>query len=640
MNLVDMIVGKPLKTSEERAEQIGPAEGIPIFGLDALSSAAYGPEAALSLLIPLGLAGVHYIIPISAAIITLLAIVYFSYRQTIAAYPTGGGSYTVARFNLGAFWGLLAAAALLADYILTAAVGISAGVGALISAVPRLLPHTLALCLAILVLITIINLRGVKDAGLAFMVPTYLFVGSIGVVIIGGIVRVILSHGHPVPVAALPEPPAGVQAVTYWLLLRVFASGCTALTGVEAVSNGVRAFREPAVKNAQITLTVIIAILAALLAGISYLVNAYGIEATDPGKPGYQSVLSMMIAAVFGKGIFYYISIASILLVLSLSANTAFADFPRLCRSIAQNNYLPHAFAQRGRRLVYTQGIVVLAIASAIILILFDGVTDRLIPLYAVGAFLAFTLSQAGMVRHWYKVRGQNWLKYALVNGLGAFVTGVTVIVVLLAKFVEGAWITLLFIPMTLLIFRAVRRHYHNVAVATRCTVPVDPPAKENPPLVVIPIDRWSAIAKQGLEFAARLSQELTAVHVEPGEHAALLQEDWERYVVEPYRELGLHPPRLELLPSPYRFIVLPIVQYVMDLAERYPQRKIAVVIPEFVEERWYEYFLHNQRARLLEFMLLTRGNKNIYTVASPYYLPEVERRHRNKEQEEKPKRR
>jgi len=627
MKLVDLIVGKPLKTSEERAEEIGPTEGIPIFGLDALSSAAYGPEAALSLLIPLGILGVQYIIPISLAIILLLIIVFFSYRQTIEAYPTGGGSYTVARYNLGSFWGLLAASALLADYILTAAVGISAGVGALISAVPRLLPHTLGLCLGILLIITIINLRGVKDAGVAFLLPTYLFVGCLAITIIGGIVRTLLAGGHPLPLNPLPTPPRQVQAVTYWLLLRVFASGCTALTGVEAVSNGVRAFREPRVKNAQLTLTIIIGILGVLLAGISYLVRVYGIVATDPGAPGYQSILSLLIAAVFGKGVFYYIAIASILLVLSLSANTAFADFPRLCRSISQNNYLPHSFGQRGRRLVYTHGIVVLAIASAFLLMLFDGVTDRLIPLYAVGAFLAFTLSQAGMVHHWYKLRGEKWLHSLLVNGLGAFVTGITVVVVLVAKFVDGAWITLLFIPATLVAFRAVRQHYHSVAVATRCTVPVELPLRERPPIVVIPIDRWSAIAKQGLEFAANLSNEVSAVHVEPGEHSALLQEDWERYVVSQYRQNGSKPPELVILPSPYRFIVLPVVDYVVELAEKHPDRKIAVVIPELVEDRWYEYFLHNQRARLLEWILLANGNKRIYTISSPYYLPETARR-------------
>ena len=626
MNIVNMIFGRPLKTTEERAEQIGPTAGIPIFGLDALSSAAYGPEAALSLLIPLGLLGVQYIVPISAAIIALLVIVFFSYRQTIEAYPGGGGSYTVARFNLGAFWGLLAASALLADYILTAAVGISAGVGALISAVPSLLPHTLGLCLAILLVITIVNLRGVKDAGTAFLLPTYLFVGSLAITIVGGLVRTLLTGGHPVPVNPLPAPPAPLQGVTYWLLLRVFSSGCTALTGVEAVSNGVKAFREPRVKNAQATLTVIIAILAMLLAGISYLVKVYGIAATDPGKLGYQSILSMLIAAVFGKGIFYYIAIAAILLVLSLSANTAFADFPRLCRAISQNNYLPHGFGQRGRRLVYTEGIVALAICTAFLLVVFGGVTDRLIPLYAVGAFLAFTLSQAGMVKHWWKARGPHWGRFALVNGLGAFVTGLTVVVVLLAKFRDGAWLTILFIPLTLTMFHWVRDHYHNVSLATRTTAPVEPPLREEAPLVVIPMDRWSAVAKQGLEFASRLSPDLTAVHVEPGEHAALLQEDWERYVVTPYREAGMEPPKLILLPSPYRFVVVPIVEYVLKLCQQNPRRKIVVVIPEFVEDRWYEYFLHNQRARLLQWVLLAKGNKRIYTLAAPYYLSESAR--------------
>src|ERR1700674_4908959 len=371
MNILDLLVGKPLKTSDERAEKIDPARGIPIFGLDALSSAAYGPEAALSLLIPLGLFGVRYIVPISAAIITLLVIVYFSYRQTIAAYPSGGGSFTVARFNLGVRAGLLAAAALLADYILTAAVGISAGVGALVSAVPSLLPHTLSLCVGILIVITMLNLRGLREAGTAFAVPTYLFVGTLLITIIAGVLRVLLSGGHPTPAVPLPPPPPMTEAVSYWLLLKVFASGCTALTGVEAVSNGVKAFREPAVQNARRTLTVIIFLLAVLLAGISYLVKVYGIAATDPGQRGYQSLLSMLVAAVFGKGFFYYLTMASVLLVLSLSANTAFADFPRLCRAISQNNYLPHAFGYRGRRLVFTYGIMALALLTCFLLVVF-----------------------------------------------------------------------------------------------------------------------------------------------------------------------------------------------------------------------------------------------------------------------------
>lgn len=623
MNIFDLIVGKPLKTSDERAEQIGPSTGIPIFGLDALSSAAYGPEAALSLLIPLGLLGVRYIIPISTAIITLLVIVYFSYRQTIAAYPSGGGSYTVARSNLGAFPGLLAAAALLTDYILTAAVGISAGVGALVSAVPSVQPHTVSLCVGILVIITILNLRGVRDAGLAFMIPTYLFVGTLLVMIVAGVIRVLLSGGHPVPLTPLPVPPPVTEAVTFWLLLKVFASGCTALTGVEAVSNGVKAFREPAVKNAQRTLTVIIFVLAVLLAGISYLVKAYGIAATAPGQLGYQSILSMLLAAIFGKGVFYYLTIVAILLVLSLSANTAFADFPRLCRAIAQNNYLPHAFGFRGRRLVYTYGIAVLAVLTCVLLILFGGITDKLIPLYAVGAFLAFTLSQFGMVMHWRKNRGPHWLKSAFVNGLGAFVTGITVIVVLVAKFTEGAWITVIFIPLLILFFRTVRRHYHAVTVATTCTAAAEPANHKVPPVAVVPIDRWSHVSKQALEFASRISPEIIAVHVEPGEHAELLHQDWQRYVEEPFREAGQEPPRLTILPSPYRFVIVPLVKFVLELSEKHPDRRIVVVIPELVEGRWYEYFLHNQRGHLLEWMLLVHGNQRIFTLSSPYYLSE-----------------
>ncbi len=623
MNILDVVVGKPIKSSDERAERIGPAQGIPIFGLDALSSAAYGPEAALSLLIPLGILGVQYIIPISAAIIALLVIVYFSYRQTIAAYPSGGGSYTVARFNLGAPASLLAAAALLADYILTAAVGISAGVGALVSAVPSLLPHTVSICVGILIVITILNLRGVREAGVVFAVPTYLFVGTLLITIVAGVLRVLLSGGHPTPAAPLPPPPPMTEAVSYWLLLKVFASGCTALTGVEAVSNGVKAFREPAVKNAQRTLTVIIFILASLLAGISYLVKVYGIAATDPGQPGYQSLLSMLIAAVFGKGFFYYMTIASILFVLSLSANTAFADFPRLCRAIAQNNYLPHAFGYRGRRLVYTYGIVVLAVLCGGLLILFGGVTDRLIPLYAVGAFLAFTLSQSGMVMHWRKNRGPHWLKSALVNGLGALVTGITVVVVLVAKFVEGAWITLLFIPLTIIFFIVVRRHYHFVKTLTTCKVPVDAASFSQQPIAVIPIDRWSNITRQGIEFAARLSQEVIALHVDPTEQSELLQEDWERYVEQPFRTAGREPPKLLLLPSPYRFIIIPIVQFILGLSREHPDRSIIVVIPELVEDRWYEYFLHNQRGRLLEWALLVQGNERIFTVSAPWYVGE-----------------
>src|SRR5580704_2304908 len=342
MSLADVLLGRPLATEEEQAERIGPAKGIPIFGLDALSSAAYGPEAALTLLIPLGMMGIAHIVPISASIIILLCIVYFSYRQTISAYPQGGGSYTVASDNLGVWPGLLAAASLMVDYVLTAAVGISAGVGALISAIPSLQPFTLMLCMGILLLVTVINLRGVRETGSIFAVPTYLFIFCLLGAIAVGVAKTLLAGGHPMPVIQPHKLGGATEAVSAWLLLRAFASGCTAMTGVEAVSNGVMAFREPSDKYARLTLTIVIAILIVMLGGIAFLVRAYGIPATPPGEAGYESVLSQLLGAVAGKGVFYWVSIGSILFVLALSANTAFADFPRLSRAIAQNGFLPH----------------------------------------------------------------------------------------------------------------------------------------------------------------------------------------------------------------------------------------------------------------------------------------------------------
>jgi len=621
MSILDVLLGKPLATSDERAEQVGASAGIPIFGLDALSSAAYGPEAALTLLLPLGAAGIAYIVPISASIIVLLTIVYFSYRQTIAAYPSGGGSYTVASENLGTYPGLLAAAALMIDYILTAAVGISAGVGALVSAVPSLQPRTLSLCLAILVVVTIVNLRGVREAGAVFMIPTYLFVGSLLVAIVMGLVKTVLAGGHPVPVVAPPAIPSSVvTAASLWILLQVFSNGCTAMTGVEAVSNGVRAFREPTVRNAQRTLTVIIAILIILLAGIAYLVRAYSISATDPGQPGYQSVLSMLVAAVAGHGWFYYTAIGSVLVILCLSANTAFADFPRLCRAIAQNNFLPHSLGYRGRRLVYSQGIVALAVLSAILLILFRGVTDRLIPLYAIGAFLAFTLSQAGMVGHWRKVKGRGSTRSILINGLGAVATGATLLVVLVAKFTEGAWATVLLIAVLLVLMIRVRRHYERVEREVRSSAALDVKSP-TPPIVIVPIQEWGKLAQNALRFALPLSPDIRAVHVTTEEDSNELQEQWSTVVNAPAKKAGMNAPKLVTLPSPYRLVVTPIVDYVLKTEHENPGRHIAVIVPELVERHWYHYPLHNQRAELLKALLLLKGDKRIILINVPWYL-------------------
>jgi amino acid transporter len=620
VSIVETFFGRPLATEEEKAERIGPLKGIPIFGLDALSSAAYGPEAALTLLIPLGMAGAAYVWPITIGIVVLLGIVYFSYRQTISAYPQGGGSYTVATENLGEGPGLLAAAALMIDYILTAAVGISAGVGALVSAVPSLQSQTLYLCLAILILITIINLRGVQETGGLFLLPTYLFIACLLGLIAVGIFKSVAAGGHPIPVVSPPKLSGISGTVTAWLLLRAFSSGCTAMTGVEAVSNGVMAFREPSDKYAKLTLTIIIGILMVMLLGIAYLVPIYGIAATDPVLPGYQSVLSQLLAAVTGRGAFYWAGIVSILLVLSLSANTAFADFPRLARAIAQNGYLPHAFVLRGRRLVFAQGIYALALLTGLLLVIFRGVTDRLIPLYAVGAFLAFTLSQAGMVMHWRRVGGPGARHSMFVNGLGALATGITTVVVLVAKFIDGAWITVLLIPALIVMMRAVKRHYSRVGQE----IEMDTPAHTDDlsePIVLLPLDSWSQVSEKALRFAWTLSKEIQVLHVHAGEETKSLCRQWGNLVEKPAREAGLPLPKLIVLDSPYRFIVKPIVEYAIQQQVVHPDRNITVLVPELVESHWYHYLLHNNRPEAIRALLLFNGNTRITVVSIPYHL-------------------
>jgi amino acid transporter len=621
MGVVDLLLGRPLATEDEQAERIGPLKGIPIFGLDALSSAAYGPEAALTVLLSLGMAGVAYIVPISAAIIALLMIVYFSYRQTIEAYPQGGGSYTVASENLGTGPGLLAAASLMVDYVLTAAVGISAGVGALISAVPSLEKHTLLLCLVILGVVTLVNLRGISESGGIFMVPTYLFIGSLLLVIVIGAAKAIAAGGHPHPVVEPPHLKSATEAAALWLLLRAFASGCTAMTGVEAVSNGVAAFREPSSKWARVTLTLVIATLVVMLGGIALLCRAYHIGATPPGESGYQSVLSQLIAAVAGTGAIYWISIIAILSVLCLSANTAFADFPRLARAIASNGFLPHGFILRGRRLVYTQGIYALAILAGSLLTIFGGVTDRLIPLYAVGAFMAFTLSQAGMVVHWKRHPGPGARHSMFVNALGATATGLTTLIVLIAKFTEGAWLTVLLIPAMILTMRLVHRHYHHVASEIEITCAVDT-GKIVEPIAVLTIDRWSRIAQKGLRTAwAMKVQDIRALHVSIGDETDDLRQRWSELVEEPARKAGLPVPQLVVLESRYRFILAPIRDYVLKLECANPGRYIAVLIPELVQPTWLLRLLHNHRSAVLKTMLLFQGDRRITVINVPWYL-------------------
>jgi amino acid transporter len=616
--VLDFMLGRPLASSEERAEQIGPAKGIPVFGLDALGSAAYGPEAALTLLIPLGLAGLNYIVPLSAIIIVLLAIVYLSYRQTIAAYPTGGGSYIVARQNLGTFAGLLAASALLIDYALDAAVGISTGIGALTSAVPSLHAHTLALCLIALAVLTIVNLRGVSETGGLFLIPTYLFLACMAIALAIGLAKTIGSGGHPVPLMKLPAPKA-TAALSLWLLVKAYASGCAALTGVEAVSNGVGAFRESRIKNAQRTLGLIIVALAIMLAGIAVLVKAYGIVATDPNGPGYQSVLSLLFGAVAGRGWFYFVAIFSVLVLLTLSANTAFADFPRVCHFVAEDGFLPTAFANRGRRLVYSEGIIVLTVCTAALLVGFGGITDRLIPLFAVGAFLSFTMSQAGMVAHWKREGGKRANLSMVLNMTGAVVTGLTVVVVIVAKFAEGAWITLIAIPLLLLTMYGVRRHYDVIRKQIDLRRPFNACIPE-PPILVITMQTWTRVNEQALQAAITLSKDIKVVHVAEEDKQNDFCDKWREFVEQPAQAAGVPVPELVQLNSPYRLVVTPIVDYVKTLAEQNPHRRIITVVPELVQRRWFEWLLHTQRAEILKGRLLVEGQDRISVLNIPWY--------------------
>ena len=525
--------------------------------------------------------------------------------------------------NLGEKAGLLAAAALMIDYILTAAVGISAGVTALTSALPKFQPHTLALCLLILAILAIVNLRGVKDTGTAFIFPTFLFIGTLMTLIAVGVFKTFAAGGHPIPVTAMPTPlPQTVQYLGLWMLLKAFSSGCAAMTGVEAVSNGVMAFREPRSRNAQYALTVIIGILIVLLYGTAWLTKHYQIMAMDPDGAGYQSLLSLLVTAVFGRGWFYFLTMGSVLLALALSANTAFADFPRLTRAIALHDYLPHVFILRGRRLLFSHGIYALTGLTAVILILFKGVTDRLIPLYAIGAFLAFTLSQAGMVVHWKKEEGQHegraW--HMLVNGTGAFATGITTLVVLASKFRAGAWVTALLVPTLILLMYSVKKHYTRIHDEMRdmCQLNLE---NLQQPLVVIPMAGWNRISEKALRFGLLLSKEIKVVHVHSEDEAHGIDQDWDDKILTPIREHGMPDPELVTIPSNFRFIITPLMDYILRLESENPGRKVAVLLPELVVRHWWENLLHNQRVQVLKLLLLVRGNQRIVVVNIPWYL-------------------
>jgi amino acid transporter len=639
--LFRFLIGRPLANREGRSREIGAGEGVPALGLDGLSSSAYGPEAALSILAAAGATGLVDLGPVMLVILALLVTLFASYWQTIEAYPKSGGAYTVAADNLGVNASLLAAAAIMVDYVLNVAVGISAGVAALISAVPALHAYTLPLCLGILAFLTFVNLRGTMDAGRLFALPTYLFVTCFMIVLIIGAYYAVTSGGHPHPIVAPPPPPKAVEAVGLWLLLRAFASGCTAMTGVEAVSNGVDAFREPHVTNARRTLTAIVVILAILLGGIAYLAMSYGIMAMDQTQPGYQSVLSQLVGAVAGRGTFYYVAIASALSILCLSANTSFVGLPRLCHIVAQDGFLPRPFAAVGRRLVSSVGIIYLAVTAGLLLIAFDGITDRLIPLFAIGAFLTFTMSQTGMVEHWRRElrdarlamqRRRIWT-HLIINAIGASTTVTALVVIVVAKFAEGGWITIIVIPCVILLLKAIKRYYDNVNEALRDEEQLQfHPSK--PPFVLVMTREWNQLTDKALCFAMELSPDVMAVHLAALEGPDVqgeerkLREQWAKKVeMSAVAAHGARPPQLVFLSAPFRRIHAPLLKLIKELEDKNPDRTIAVLIPELVKRHWWELILSDQRARRLRSALLEYGGPRVVVIVVPWYLtpPKIE---------------
>ncbi len=623
MAFIDLLIGRRLSNREQEARKIGWFEAVPAMGLDGLGSASYGPEAALTIMIPLGASSLNWVGPVMAPIVALLVVLYLSYRQTVVAYPSNGGAYTVSKENLGRHASLLAAAALMVDYILNVAVGISAGVGALTSSVPALQPYTLVLCLGILAVVTLANLRGTSEAGLLFALPTYVFIASFLGLVAAGLWQIVATGGHPQPVIAPPPITGATEAMSVWLFMRAFASGCTAMTGVEAVSNGVGAFREPVVKQAHATLTIICLVLGLLLAGIAAVAKAYGLAAMDQTKPDYQSVLSQLSGAVAGHGVIYYVAMASLLAVLCLSANTSFVGFPRLCRIVAEDNFLPRSFAVADRRLVFSVGIAVLTVTAGGLLILFGGITDRLIPLFAIGAFLTFSMSQLGMVAHWRKQQGRNRTRLA-INAAGAVTTILALAVILAAKFLEGAWITVLAIPLIIGLLVSIRRYYDGLDGALHTAGPFQIEETE-PPTVLVAVEGRNRMADRALQFAMTLSPDVSAIHLlrlagpDAVDDGTALKEQWRTDVSAPLEARGIRAPRLLLMAAPFREIHEPLLELIRTIDAETPGRSVAVLIPELVKRRWWERLLHNHRAERLRKMLVKHGGPRVNVIIAPW---------------------
>lgn len=598
-----VFVGAPMATSEAQHQRLTKKKALATFSSDPLSSVAYATEEILLVLMLAGTASLHLSIPISLTIIFLLLVVVFSYRQTIYEYPSGGGAYIVAHENIGALAGLTAAAALLTDYVLTVAVSVAAGIAALTSAFPNLQTHTLSLCLFAITILMLMNLRGIRESATAFALPTYAFIFSILTMVAIGSWRIHLGtfeHIAP-PELTLQQP------LTLFLILRAFSSGCTALTGVEAVSNGIPLFQKPESKNAATTLMAMVGILAVMFFGITYLAHYHGVVPTND-----ETVLSQLARSIFGTSYAYYFVQFTTMGILILAANTSYADFPRLTSILARDRYLPRQLTSLGDRLVFSNGIVILSIFSALLLILFKASTHALIPLYAVGVFLSFTLSQLGMVRHWFKARSNGWRKKAALNLMGGMLTAIVTVVFTVTKFTHGAWIIILLIPIFIFIFQQVKKHYLKVGKQLSLAgLDHSLYSTKIQHTVILPISGIHRGVIEALRYAESIAQDIRVVYIELDPEATIrLKKDWQSW--------GRNIP-LVILHSPYRSVVSPLLKYADEVRSMHPKQVLTVLIPEFVTAKWWEGIFHNQTAFMVKTALLFK--KNIVVTSVRYHL-------------------
>lgn len=602
MSIKSFLIGSPIETIKEKHERLSKKMGLAVFSSDPLSSVAYGTEEIMFALIAGGAALLSYTLPIAIAIVITVSIVVTSYYQTIHAYSSGGGAYIVAKENLGELPGLIAGSALLIDYVLTVTVSVAAGIAAITSAFPATKSYTITMCLVSILFIMVVNLRGVRESGKVFSLPVYIFIGSLLVLIAAS-----LSKSFSLPHIER-EVTGAANIFPVFIILRAFASGCVTLTGIEAISNGVRAFKAPEAKNAGITLVWMAVMLGFLTIGIAYFSNYYGIM-PNPNE----TVVSQLARTVFGKGVVYYTIQFATMLVLILAANTSYSDFPRLSSIMANDRYLPRQLSNRGDKLVFSNGILILSFLSALLIILFRGDTHSLIPLYAIGVFTAFTLSQVGMVRHWIREKGKGWFKSTIINSIGGITTGVVLIIVAVEKFTHGAWIVLIAIPFVVFLTQKVHRHYLSVAEQLSLEKCITGEKEYKHHSVIIPISGLQQAVISAIKYAKALSDDVTAVYVyiDPVE-TQKMKEKW---------DVSCMGVKLEILHSPYRSVMEPLMDYIDSIREKHKDGIITVVLPEFVPSKWWHHLLHNQTALFIKGVLLFK--KGVVSTSVPFHLKE-----------------